>query len=305
MAESKENSCSGDFVSHPPKLSDDGGQDQQTGVSFRDKVIGRQTSSPMQGKRDLIGTTSQVAGGGDSGGPLNPNSLHGTMQGIIEESMSGPKLQEDLHGDWLVVTRRKKPPKQKEKSAAASVPIKSGTQSNRYDKLFSSTDLRPEDSIIQGPNPQPLTFNAQLDTSLTYPKVWTRKCARRDSNDKKKAQPTLHNKNTDKPSTSFSPANIIPTNKEMGHPKPAPKTIMIGGTKVFDLGNGFKTTMNLKKTVDNQFTFQEDEEQDMVEDGAVIQLSPPGNDSRDSNKIVKEASDVDRGPPETAMLMDN
>ncbi|KAJ1411804.1 alpha-L-rhamnosidase [Sesbania bispinosa] len=111
---------------------------------------------------------------------------------------------------------------------------------------------------------------ARADTSPASPKAWTRKRAKRDNNDKKKAQPTLQNKNMDKPSTSSGPANTIPTNKEVVHSKPAPKIVMIGGTKVFDLGNGLKTAMKLKKVSDHQFTFQDSEEHDMMEDGTVI-----------------------------------
>ncbi|KAJ1438616.1 50S ribosomal protein L4 [Sesbania bispinosa] len=174
--ESKESSRSGESVPHPPDPPDGGGQDQQTGVSFRDKVLGNDLSP------SATDTAPQMAGGGVPEGPSNPNSLHGSMHGIIEERSRTPHQRLPRHG---------------------------------------------QEKALKG-------------TIMT----------------RKRPNPLCKIKNVDKPSTSSGPANTIPTNKEVAHSKPAPKTVMIGGTRVFDLGNGLKTSMKLKKISDHQFTFQ-------------------------------------------------
>ncbi|KAJ1402672.1 Ribonuclease H-like superfamily [Sesbania bispinosa] len=260
------------FQQVPPKPPEGGGgeseQVQQPIPSFKDKVLG--TKVPTSSNSAQGGIHHQQENGGVA---VEPTNTKVPNPNTVVQSPSNP-ITDSLHGDWLVVSRRKKVSFIRAEDAASSLQRK-------------SQELR-----MKGEN-----VAKQVAESS---KTWHRKRPRKD------VVPVIKNLATNVKEyippaavTHVEKNNVVSIIK-----KNPPKTIMIGNTKVFDLGGGAKSVLDLSQVGPNRFKFNDDTAHsvhDMDSEDGVPQARAMDHEGKE----IQGPSEVDRGPHLTQMLTES
>ncbi|KAJ1388247.1 hypothetical protein SESBI_39284 [Sesbania bispinosa] len=289
--------------------------DHSTKPSFKDKVMGSKAMETERRHKDLIGEKimqtptklkngdaqvfDQGVGGATAQSTVqaaarvatnhNPSGEDGSKS-VTESSLK--KIPEDMHGDWLVVSRRKKGQKQKE------IKAKNGEHKETFKgNRFESLNVIDKESSISQSQVQTEPIIREQQSNITKDKVWHRKRARKDN-----VALVIKEPGGAKIVTDQHVVSSISTTKLVE--KPA--TVMIGNMKVFDLGGGTKSTMNLCKVGPKRYKFQEEGSTSLKHDNeeASEDHVPHVADLDNMVKIVDDPSQVDRGTNSDNMLIE-
>lgn len=212
---------------------------QVTSVSIDTQAAGGMAVQGMQ----------NMAVPSDSQGPTvhakSKETIIANDKTVIESTTVSAEIKEQLHGDWMTVSRKKKPPqgppKLKEKNKAQA----SQGFSNRFDMLPHENHKGgpPLTSFVAGPS-----GTKDVGQTPLNPKKWAKKRPRHDDQTAKKdplSKPIVKE-------TTHVAMNLTQGVRTVN--TPAPKLV------IKDLGDGVKTTMNVTRVSRNHFIMHDDVE---------------------------------------------
>ncbi|KAJ1404106.1 hypothetical protein SESBI_26843 [Sesbania bispinosa] len=229
---------------------------------------------------------------------------------IPETITSQDPMPNALQGDCLVLEKRKKNHKQKEKVKAKLVEHKRAKDLNRFQVL--NVDDAHKSSIVACSTLLTSANVVHGSSSSIKPTTWQRKRPWKENGpETSKAHqgsldmnPAHNQKSSHDIVKRDQVSNSSKAREKESCATPIPKIIMIGDTKVFNLGGGAKSTMNLLHTGSNNYCFMVSETEDKIvgpglqRDDNLSNVEVMDHETRGFEKL----SHVDRCPTEGGVL---